>query len=101
MEFKDNLNVNTLNEFVLNHFNSHYGKTSMWAEVKRYQEKYNPVYTGLYDDDQLVATAVLLIKRKWGIRYAYIPWGICMDYNNTKLVQTFSHALVNYAKKHH
>ncbi len=101
MELKWNLEPKQLDEFVLNHPNCHYGKTSMWAEVKKIQEHFRPVYVGLWDQGQLQATAVLLCQKKWGVRYAYIPWGPCLDYQNTDLLQAFCHGLRRYAEKNH
>lgn len=99
MEFKINVDPVVFNEFVLNHANCHYGKTSMWAEVKRYQENYTPVLSGLYEHGELKATALLLLNQKWGTKYCYIPWGICMNYKDIELLQTFFHALRNYGFK--
>lgn len=99
MELKLNLDKKTFDDFVLHHPNGHYGKTSMWGEVKQYQEKYTPILSGLFDQGKLIATALLLYNKKWGIRYLYIPWGICMDYRNLTVLQAFCHALRSYGEK--
>ncbi len=100
MHINWNMNEKDFDEFVLNHPTSHYAKTSMWAKVKKYQENYNVVLSGLYQENKLQATALLLIKKKWGIRYAYIPWGICVDFDNLDLVQEYCKVIRDYAKKH-
>lgn len=99
MEFKTNLNPKEIDEFVLSQPNCHYGKTSMWAKWKETHEKYKAVYLGLYDQNQLKATAVVLTGKKWGMRYGYIPWGMCLDYQDSELLKAFCLSLKEYGKK--
>lgn len=99
MEFRENIDKKVLDDFVIHHENGHYGKTSMWAQVKQFQEKCDPLYTGLYEEGRLIASAMILLYKKWGVSYAYIPWGICMDYNDTNALQAYSHALRQFAQK--
>ncbi len=94
-----NMNEIEFDQFVLNHPTSHYAKTAMWAKVKNFQENYKVVLSGLFQEENLVATALLLIKRKWGVRYGYIPWGICTDFDNLEYVQKYCAYIKEYAIK--
>ena len=99
MEFKINIDPKQFDTFVTNHSNCHYGKTSMWGEVKHHHDHYKPVLSGLYDKEQLIATALLLHHHQWGIHYLYIPWGFCTDYHQAEIIQFYTQSLQQYAKQ--
>ncbi len=101
MKIITQLDRKTFDEFVLAHPSSHYGKTSMWGAVKQRQENAKIIYAGLYHEEVLIATALLLEFKKWGVKYWYIPWGLCIDTANTTALQYFLVELKQLAQKQH
>lgn len=100
MRFVVNIDKHELNEFVRTHDYAHYMKTSFWAEYKSMTERYLPTYVGIYDNDKLVGTAILLKKRPWQIMkpYIYIPTGFCVDYSNRDHLDFLLSSVIAYAK---
>lgn len=102
MRFVTDLSAEQIDEFVLHHPYSHYMKCSFWGEYKQKTEGYQLRYAGVKDEqDQLLATAVLLKKREWfSLKpYLYIPTGMCVDYRDSELLHFFVDELIQYAKK--
>lgn len=74
-------------------------QSSSWAKVK---ENWNHEIVGVYDDEQLIASALVLIKSlPLGFTMMYIPRGPIMDYKNERLVTYFFEQLKRWAKKKH
>lgn len=69
-----------------------------WSKIK---SNWGALHTGVYENDQLVGTALVLIKQlPAGFSMFYIPRGPIMDYGNEELVTFFLNALKKVAKKH-
>ena len=99
MELKLNIDSVIFDEFVRSRV-SHYGQLSSFGEIKKFQEKYNYTLCGLYENDELVGTFVLLTKRFLYIKFAYIPYGPCMDYSEYN-INEFTRLLKDYGNKNH
>ena len=80
----------------INNVNSIY-QTSKYAKVMK-KHGYQPLMLGLFDQDTLVGASMVLIENKNGFKYAYIPRGFIIDFNNQILTKNFSNYLKNYLK---
>ncbi|MBS7021492.1 MAG: peptidoglycan bridge formation glycyltransferase FemA/FemB family protein [Firmicutes bacterium] len=70
-----------------------------WGSVK---EEWEHFYCGLYEDESLVATA-LVLKRTLplGIAMMYVPRGYLIDYQNEEQLSALTKELQKLAKKEH
>ena len=84
--FKD-INREEFDEFVKNHEYCNLLQSYNWAKVK---SNWDHMYTGVYKDNVLVATGLVLIKRL-PLSYCmyYLPRGPIMDYKDKELVQYY------------
>lgn len=74
-------------------------QSSAWAKVK---DSWDHTCIGLYEDEHLVASAMLLIQRlPLHLTMIYIPRGPIMDYENEDLVHHAIASLKRYAKTLH
>ena len=96
LTFKDNLNETTFNEFTYNHTVGTFFQSSNWAKVKL---EWTPIYTGVYDNDKLIATSMVL-KRKIVLNYSllYVPRGPIMDFDNKVVLAFYLDNLKQLAK---
>ena len=70
-----------------------------WAKVK---SNWDHMYTGVYKNNELVATGLVLIKRlPLSFCMYYLPRGPIMDYKDKELVQYCFDQLKKLAKKDH
>lgn len=68
-----------------------------WTKVKY---NFGHVICGLYKDDTLVATALILIKRIiFNISLFYVPRGYLIDFADEELLKVFTEEIKKYAKK--
>lgn len=71
-------------------------QSSKWAKVK---DNWDSAIIGVYDDDQLVASSLVLIKKlPLGFTMLYTPRGPIMDYHNSGLVKFFMEEFTKFAK---
>ena len=99
MEFLENVNEEEYETFVKNHKKSHFMQSYYWGEVMKHKH-FKPHYVGLKKNGQLVATALLLEKNlKLGYSYFYCPRGYVIDFEDKKLLTTFTNEIKAYAKK--
>ena len=85
--FFKNINQEEFDEFVKNHEYCNLLQSYNWAKVKN---NWDHMYTGVYKDNVLVATGLVLIKRL-PLSYCmyYLPRGPIMDYKDKELVQYY------------
>ena len=84
--FKD-INREEFDEFVKNHEYCNLLQSYNWAKVKN---NWDYMYTGVYRDNELVATGLVLIKRlPLSFCMYYLPRGPIMDYKDKELVQYY------------
>ncbi|MCF0114379.1 MAG: peptidoglycan bridge formation glycyltransferase FemA/FemB family protein [Erysipelotrichaceae bacterium] len=73
----------------------HYMKTNRWASLNTHVKTQS---IGFYSHNEVVGTALLWIDSFMGIKYGYIPYGLCIDYENQELHKEAIDTLVEYAK---
>ena len=84
--FKD-INREEFDEFVKNYEYCNLLQSYNWAKVKN---NWDHMYTGVYRDNELVATGLVLIKRlPLSFCMYYLPRGPIMDYKDKELVQYY------------
>lgn len=84
--FKD-INREEFDEFVKNHEYCNLLQSYNWAKVKN---NWDHLYTGVYKNNELVATGLVLIKRlPLSFCMYYLPRGPIMDYKDKELVQYY------------
>ncbi|MBR7088068.1 MAG: peptidoglycan bridge formation glycyltransferase FemA/FemB family protein, partial [Mogibacterium sp.] len=79
---------------------AHFLGSYEWGEVSARRNR-TPIYTGVYEDGRLVATA-LVLKRALvaGFSYFYIPRGFTMDYSDRELLEFVTGSIRSLGKKH-
>lgn len=98
MEIKE-IDDKTLDNFVLNSNKPHFMQTSAWADVSK-TRGYIPHKLGLYKENELVGTALLLEKKIGIYSTYYCPRGFICDYDNLDLLKEIISNLKTYVKKH-
>lgn len=94
--FKD-INREEFDEFVKKHEYCNLLQSYNWAKVK---SNWDHMYTGVYKDNVLFATGLVLIKRlPLSFCMYYLPRGPIMDYRDNVLVQYYFDQLKKVAKK--
>lgn len=88
-----------LDEFVIQNDKSHFMQTSAWADVSA-SRNYIPHLLGIYENDDLKATALLLEKKIGPYSTYYCPRGPIVDYSDIELVKKVLLSLKDYVKKH-
>ncbi|MGT2926363.1 aminoacyltransferase [Streptococcus cuniculipharyngis] len=84
--------------FVENHPQANLLQSSKWAQIK---DSWGNERIGVYQDNQLVAAAAILIKPlPLGFTMFYIPRGPIMDYSNQDLVAFVIKSLKELGRKH-
>lgn len=98
MEIKE-IDDKVLDAFVLNSDKPHFMQTSAWGDVSK-TRGYIPHKLGLYNEKELVGTALLLEKKIGPYSTYYCPRGFIADYNNLDLLKEIIHNLKEYVKEH-
>lgn len=97
--FKTNIDKKQHDEFVKQHPLCNLLQSSSWAKIK---DNWDHQIVGVYQDDQLVASSLVLIKKlPLSFTMMYLPRGPIIDFNNQKLVTFYFTALRKWAKQHH
>ena len=94
-----NITAQQLDQYVAASAKPHFQQTSAWGEVNR-KRGYTIIYLGLFDEDKLVGTALLLEKSLLMYRSFYCPRGFVCDYNDHKTVAAFISELKKYTYEH-
>lgn len=53
-------------------------------------EKATCFFIGLIDDTDIVGASLIIVEKKYGFKYAYIPRGFLINYNDYRLVEEFT-----------
>lgn len=87
-------------KFADKHSQITFHQTEQWANLKA-KNGWASHYLGLKDDKKLVAAALILAKNLPIIKKKmfYSPRGFLIDYNDYKILETFTKEIKNYAKK--
>ena len=92
----------TADEF--RNFNLNYNLKSLY-QTPEYgfvmnNQQFEVSFLGMIDEnDNIIATTLILIEKKDNFKYAYAPRGFLIDYNNDFLVETFTNLLKKYLGK--
>lgn len=93
------INEQEYRKFTEKRKDTHFLQSYEWGMVSK-ERGLTPVYVGLKDHDNLVATALMLKKQlPLGYSYYYIPRGYTIDYTDYKLVKEFTYKIRDYLKK--
>ena len=63
------------------------------------QEKFDSLFLGLIDNDNIIAASLILIENKDKFKYAYAPRGFLIDYSNYELLKEFTNEIKKYLGK--
>ena len=97
--FKSDINKNEYDHFVENHPSCNLLQSYDWANIKN---NWKPIYTGVYEDEQLIAAGLVLIRPlPLSFSMFYLPRGPILDFKNKELLNFYFTELKNIAKKEH
>ena len=97
--FKSDINKNEYDHFVENHPSCNLLQSYDWANIKN---NWKPIYTGVYEDEQLIAAGLVLIRTlPLSFSMFYLPRGPILDFKNKELLNFYFTELKNIAKKEH
>ena len=85
-QFRNNFNIKSLYQ------------SCEYSNVMRNQ-KYDSLFVGLFDNENIVAATMILTERNNKIKYGYVPKGFLIDYNNINLLKTFTNELKRFLSK--
>ena len=95
--FEININPSEHDTFVKGHELCSLLQSSSWAKIK---DNWEHSFVGVYNDDQLVASSLVLIKRlPFSMSMMYIPRGPILDYSNQDLISFYFKNIKKWAKK--
>lgn len=93
--FKTDIDRLEYDEFVAHQNIVSIMQESAWGKVKN---NWTNVLSGLYKDDVLVATALILIRKlAFNMTLIYVPRGYLIDYTNEELIKVFTAEIKKYA----
>lgn len=95
--FETNIKKEEFNHFVENHEYCNLLQSYEWASIK---ENWDHLHTGVYKDEELVLTGMVLIKRlPMGFTMFYLPRGPIADYKDEQLLKYYFNELKKVAKQ--
>jgi len=101
MEFIENITKKEFEQFVSSHQKGHFMQSYYWGNVSK-KKKFKAHYVGIKKDNKIIATALLLEKHLINkYSFFYCPRGFVCDYNDEKVVKTFTKYLKKYCKKNY
>ena len=95
------LEKNEYEKFVKNNpYKSHFLQSYDWGQLSREERGLTPYYLGL-DDNGKIVVATLLLKKSLplGLCYLYAPRGYVINFNDQKILKTFTDEVVKFAKR--
>lgn len=95
--FKENIPIEEYQTFIKNSSLVSFMQDYGWGLVK---ENWKAIRTGLYQEDKLVAVALVLIKKVVGnLHMAYVPRGYVMDFMDKEVVKEFTNGIKELGKR--
>lgn len=86
----------TFDDYAKNHILKSYYQTSAYGEIMK-DFGYEPMYVAGYEDGEIKAASLILTKKIGAsIRYGYAPRGFLLNYYDSALFQSFTHALKDF-----
>ncbi|MFV0479779.1 MAG: lipid II:glycine glycyltransferase FemX [Anaerorhabdus sp.] len=74
---------------------AHYSKTPFWADFQTSTRH----YVGLNNGNELVASAMILERKWFGLPYFYIPAGPCLDIHNYEVFSKLLNGIIEFSKQ--
>lgn len=102
MHFVKDVDKKKYQDFTSSHPKAHFLESYEWGQFCEKVKGQIAHYVGMEDDnDNLVATALLMEKKTplFGYSYEYSPRGFLIDYNNKELLKEFTTYLKDYMKE--
>lgn len=97
MEYIENLDENEFEEFARNHDLNSIFQSVAWARTK---SNWEHLYTGIKDNGKLICAALVLVRDlKFNYKFAYIPRGPLIDYDNEEVLSFYFDNLKKQLKK--
>ena len=95
------LEKNEYESFVkTNPYKSHFLQSYDWGELVKKERGLTPYYLGLDDRGKIVGASLLLKKSlPLGLCYLYAPRGYVINFNDKKILDTFTEEIVKFAKR--
>ncbi|MDO4500507.1 MAG: peptidoglycan bridge formation glycyltransferase FemA/FemB family protein [Erysipelotrichaceae bacterium] len=94
-----NISDKVMDDFVETSDKSHFMQTSAWGDVSK-NRGYIIHQLGLYNNEQLLGTALLLEKKVLMYSTFYCPRGFILDFKNKELIKEMLKQLKDYCYKH-
>ena len=95
-----NISPETMDNFVSQNSKSHFMQTSSWGDVAKTRNQI-PHLLGIYKEDELIATALLLEKKIGPFSSFYCPRGFIGNYSSKEDIKEIINLLKKYIKRHH
>ena len=92
------LTVQEFNAFASNNVIGNYYQSSEYAMLKA-EEKFDYEFIGLFDNNEIIAAALILYKKIGNYFYGYSPRGFLVDYSNLYILENFTALIKDYYKK--
>ena len=97
--FKTDIEAKEYDQFVETHPYCNLLQSYNWANIKN---NWNHIYTGVYENDKLVATGLVLIRKlPFLFTMFYLPRGPVLDYKNKDLLHFYFKELKKIAQNKH
>ena len=85
------------NAFTKNNYTSLYQSSNYALTMTK--QGFECYYYGIIDNNKIYGATLVLIKKTYGFKYAYIPRGYIIDYNNFELLKEYTDLLKKQLKK--
>ena len=92
-----NITDKELDDFLINNKQAHFMQTSAFGDVSL-KRNYKPLYLGFFDEEKIIASALLLEKRIGPYKTYYCPCGFVADFNDKELLKEIIKQLKEYVK---
>ena len=96
--FLKEITIEQFEYFLSNHnYNSIYQTSEYTLAMKN--QGYTPMFLGLFDNGDIIASTAILIENKNGFKYAYASRGFLINYEDLELVKIFTDLIKKYLSK--
>ena len=85
------------NAFTNNNYTSIYQSSNYALTMTK--QGFECYYFGILEDNKIYGASLILLKKEHGFKYAYVPRGYLIDYNNFELLKEYNDLLKKQLKK--
>ncbi len=87
-------------KFLTGHKKEHFMQTSVWGEIKTGGGAWHMQTVGMFYDNTVVASAMLLWRKlpAIGKKLYYAPRGFIIDFDDWDMVRSFTHRIKEFIK---